>query len=180
LNPLSAKGGTVKNSESQPEAVYRLMETKVEARSAIVSVLSVAQREICIFDVDPKAMKDRDLGHRDQIETLRLFFLASRDHRMRIALHDTRGIEGELPRLVALLTQFSGQMHIHRTLGRASEARDSMVIADREHFWRKLHADHPRSVLTMYDPVGTRSILERFEEIWDQSELAVTGSSLGL
>lgn len=167
-------------SDSQPEKMYRLMETKAEARSAIDSVLAVAQREIRIFDADPKAMKERELGERDQIETLRLFFLASQEHRLRIALHDTRGIEGELPRLIGLLTLFSGQMQIHRTLGRASEARDSMVIADDAHFWRKLHVDHPRSVWTMYDPGSTRPFLERFEEIWDQSELAVTGSSLGL
>ena len=99
-------------SNSQPEKIYKLMETKAEARSAIVSVLAVAQREIRIFDADPKAMKERELGERDQIETLRTFFLASRDHRLRIALHDTRGIESELPRLIALLTQFSGQMQI--------------------------------------------------------------------
>ena len=167
-------------SDSQPEKIYRLMETKAESRNAIVSVLAVAQREIRIFDADPKAMKERELGERDQIETLRLFFVASRDHRMRIALHDTRGIEGDLPRLIALLIQFSGQIQIHRTLGRASEARDAMVIGDDAHFWRKLNVDHPRSVLTMYDAGGTRPFLERFEEIWDQSELAVTGSSLGL
>ena len=167
-------------SNSQPEKIYKLMETKAEARSAIVSVLAVAQREIRIFDADPKAMKERELGERDQIETLRTFFLASRDHRLRIALHDTRGIESELPRLIALLTQFSGQMQIHRTLGRASEARDSLVTADHAHFWRKLHVDHPRSVLSMHDPASASPYVERFEEIWDQSELAVTGSSLGL
>ena len=166
--------------DSQLEKIYRLMETRAEARSAIVSVLALAQREIRIFDADPKAMKEREFGEHDQIEILRIFLLAGRDHRMRIALHDTRGIESELPRLVALLTQFSGQIQIHRTLGRASEARDSMVIIDDEHFWRKLHVDHPRSVLTMYDAGDTRPFLERFEEIWDQSELAVTGSSLGL
>ena len=167
-------------SDPQPEKIYRLMETRAEARSAIDSVLALAQREIRIFDSDPKALKERELGERDQIETLRIFLLASRDHRMRIALHDTRGIESELPRLIALLTQFSGQIQIHRTLGRASEARDAMIIADDAHFWRKLHVDHPRSVLTMHDAGDTRPFLERFEEIWDQSELAVTGSSLGL
>ena len=167
-------------SDSQPEKIYRLMETRAEARSAIVSVLALAQREIRIFDSDPKALKERELGERDQIETLRIFLLASRDHRMRIALHDTRGVESELPRLIALLIQFSGQIQIHRTLGRASEARDAMIIADDAHFWRKLHVDHPRSVLTMHDAGDTRPFLERFEEIWDQSELAVTGSSLGL
>ena len=163
-----------------PEKVYRLMETRSEAREAIVDVLDQAKREIRIFDADAKTLKDRGLNEPLRIEGLRRCLLESRDHKLRIALHDTRGIEGDLPRLMDLLTQFSGQIQIHRTLGRAAEARDSMIIADDAHFWRKLHVDHPRSVVTIHDAVDTRAFLERFEEIWDQSELAVTGRNLGL
>lgn len=163
-----------------PEKIYRLMETRSEARAAIAEVVSQARREIRIFDVDPEILKDREFGQTPRIDALRKFLLASRDHRLRIVLHDTRGIESELPRLVALLTQFSGQIQINRTLGQAAEARDSMIIADEAHFWRKLHVDHPRSVLTLHSATDARPFLERFEEIWDQSELAVTGSNLGL
>lgn len=162
------------------EKVYRLMETRSEARAAIGEVVSLARRELRLFDSDPKMLKDREFGQPTRIEALRQLLLASRDHRLRIALHDTRGIEGELPRLVALLTQFSGQIRIHRTLGQAAEARDPMVIADEAHYWRKLHVDHPRSVVTLHSAVDARPLVERFEEIWDQSELAVSGSNLGL
>ena len=165
---------------SGPETVYRLMETRSEAHAAIAEVVALAQREIRIFDVDPAMLKEREFGQPVRIEMLRTFLLASRDHQLRIALHDTRGIESALPRLVALLTQFSGQIHIHRTLGQAAEARDPMIIADEAHFWRKLHIDHPRSVLTLHNATDARPFVERFEEIWEQSELAVTGSSLGL
>ena len=165
---------------SLPEKVYRLMETRSEAREAIADVLDQAKREIRIFDADAKILNDRGLNQPLRIEGLKRLLLESRDHKLRIALHDTRGIEGELPRLMDLLTQFSGQIQIHRTLGRAAEARDSMIFADDAHFWRKLHIDHPRSVVTLHDAVDTRPFLERFEEIWDQSELAVTGSKLGL
>ena len=163
-----------------PEKVYRLMETRGEARAAIEEVLGQAQREVRLFDSDPKMLKDREFGQPPRIDALRKLLLASRDHRLRIALHDTRGIESELPRLIALLTQFSGQIQIHRTLGQAAEARDPMVIADDAHFWRKLHIDHPRSVVTLRSAADARPFVERFEEIWDQSELAVTGSNLGL
>ncbi|MCY7389436.1 MAG: hypothetical protein LH481_15495 [Burkholderiales bacterium] len=163
-----------------PPKIYRLMETRSDARGAIADVLQMARREIRIFDADPKLLKERDLGKPARIELLRNLLLAGRDHKLRIALHDTRGIESELPRLMDLLTQFSGQIQIHRTSGRASEARDSMIIADEAHFWRKLHVDHPRSVLTLHDATDTRPLLDRFEEIWEQSELAVTGSRLGL
>ena len=169
------------DSPSLPaEKIYRLMETRREARDAIGEVVDQVRSDLRIFDADPQALKDHAFGDPARIESLRKFLLASRDHSLRIALHNTRGIESELPRLVALLTSFSGQIHIHRTLGQAAEARDAMVIADDAHFWRKLHVDHPRSVITLHSAVDTRPFLERFEEIWDQTELAVTGSSLGL
>ena len=169
------------NSPLPPcEKIYRLMETKSDARVAIDEVLSLAQREIRIFDASPKLLKEREYGMPSRIETMRNILLASRDHRLRIALHDTRGIESELPRLVSLLTQFSGQIQIHRTVGQAAEARDPMVIADDAHFWRKLHIDHPRSVVTLHSAADARPFVERFEEIWEQSEVAVTGSNLGL
>ena len=162
------------------EKIYRLMETRSEARAAIEEVVAQATREIRVFDADPKTLRDRDFGRATRIDTLRAFLRAGRDHKLRIALHDTSGIESELPRLVNLLTNFSGQVQIHRTLGQAAEARDPLVIADQAHFWHKLHMDHPRSVLMLHSAADARPFVERFEEIWDQSELAVTGSSLGL
>jgi hypothetical protein len=163
-----------------PEKIYRLMETRADARIAIEEVVVLAKREIRVFDADPKTLRDRDFGTATRIDTLRAFLRAGRDHKLRIALHDTRGIEIELPRLITLLTNFSGQVHIYRTLGQAAEARDPMVIADDAHFWHKLHIDHPRSVLNLHSAADARPFVERFEEIWEQSEQGVTGSSLGL
>lgn len=162
------------------EKVYRLMETRAEARAAIAEVLGQARRQIRIFEASPKTLRDRDFGQAERIEVLRSFLRANRDHQLRIVLHDTAGIESELPRLLTLLTVFSGQIQIHRTVGQAAEARDPMVLADDAHFWHKLHLDHPRSVLTLHSVIDARPFVERFEEIWEQSELAVSGSSLGL
>lgn len=163
-----------------PAPVYRLMASNAEAVAAQESVIVAAQRELRVFDINPRTLHDRGFGNPARIEVLRKLLLASRGHRMRIALHDATAIEGELPRLMDLLTRFSGQIQIHRTLGQAAEARDPMIIADDEHFWRRLHIDQPRSVLTLNNAPDTRPFLERFEEIWEKSELAVSGSTLGL
>ena len=64
--------------------------------------------------------------------------------------------------------------------GQAVLARDPVIIADDAHFWHKLHIDHPRSVMTLNSAADARPFVERFEEIWELSEVAVTGSSLGL
>ncbi len=163
-----------------PATVYRMMESRAEAQQAIGEVLAAATRVLRIFDLNPTALQEREFGRTERIEAMRNVLRASRNHRLQIALHETRGIESELPRLVQLMTQFSGQIAVHRTLGAAREARDPLVLADDAHFWHKLHADHPRSVLTLHDINATQPLLERFEQIWESSELAVSGGTLGL
>jgi hypothetical protein len=156
------------------------MESNGDAVGAIEQVVNAARRELRVFDATPRALKDRDFGRPARIERLRTLLLANRGHRLRIVLHDLKAIENELPRLVDLLTRFSGQIQIHRTVDQATEARDSMIIADDSHFWRKLHIDQPRSVITLHDAIDTRPLVDRFEEIWGESELAVSGCTLGL
>ncbi|MEP7154937.1 MAG: hypothetical protein ABI905_04135 [Betaproteobacteria bacterium] len=166
--------------ENLPPPVYQLMSSNAEALEAQERVIAATQRELRIFDMNARTLHDRGFGSPARIEVLRTMLLSTRGHKMRIALHDVKGIESELPRLMDLLARFSGQILIHRTFGAAAEARDPMIIADEDHFWRKLNIDQPRSVLTMYNAVDTRPFIDRFEEIWEKSELAVSGSTLGL
>ncbi len=167
-------------SNDSAAPVYRLMDTNADALVAIDQVIGAARRELRIFDASPRTLHDRGFGSPAMIEKLRRLLLGSRGHSLRIALHETQGIEAELPRLIDLLTRFSGQIQIHRTIGQAAEARDPMIVADDAHFWRKLHVDQPRSVITLNNAADTRPFLERFEEIWEKTELAVSGSTLGL
>lgn len=168
--------------DTQPPATheYRITESTTEANEAIEVVTSLATREMCLFDATPHALRDKGFGSAARIEKLREILRITRSHRLRIVLHETAGIETELPRLLNLQTQFSGQIAIHRSAGRAREARDSLAIADDSHFWRKLHVEHPRSVVSLHSAKDAKPICERFEEIWESSEPTVFGSSLGL
>jgi hypothetical protein len=156
------------------------MQNNADSVGAIEQVVNAARRDLRVFDATPRTLRERGFGSPSRIELLRTLFLTDRGHRLRIVLHDVKAIENELPRLLDLLTQFSDQIQVNRTVDQATEARDAMIIADNSHFWRKLHIDQPRAVITLHDPVGTRPFLERFEEIWEQSEPAVSGSTLGL
>lgn len=167
-------------SGDSPLKTYRIMETNAEAADAIEQVVRAAQRELRIFDATPRTLHGRGFGSPNRIDTVRAMLLANRGHRLRVVLHDIAAIENELPRLIDLLTRFSGQIQIHRTIDQATEARDPMIIADECFFWRKLHIDQPRSVITLHDASDTRPLIERFEEIWEKSELATSGSTLGL
>ena len=163
-----------------PEKIYRLMEGNADALAAIDSVVDAATRELRVFDASARSLRDRGFANPARIEVLRNLLSADRAHRLRVILHDTRAIETELPRLLDLLTRFSGQIQIHRTVGQAVDARDPMVIADKSHFWRRLHIDHPRSVVNLNDDAASLPIIDRYEQIWEQSELAVSGGTVGL
>ena len=163
-----------------PEVIYRLMDSTSEGLLAINEVIGQAQHEIRIFDVSAQSLRSRDFGHPARIETLKKILLADRNNRLRIALHETRGIESELARLVELLALFSNQISIHRTMGAARDAKDVMIIADQAHFWRKPYFEHLHSVLTLHDQAAAQPFVDRFEQIWESTEVAVTGSTVGL
>lgn len=160
--------------------VYRLMDSKVEASNAVDEVVACAKTEIRIFDSTAAALRDRDFGSPARIDRLRQLLIVNRQHRLRIVLHETRGIESELPRLMNLMALLSSQIRIHRSTASAREARDVMIVADDAHFWRKPYFEHPRSILTLCDPVATQPFVDRFEEIWQNSEPAVSGGMAGL
>ena len=162
------------------ETVYRLMDSKAEAIAAVADVVACATSEVCIFDTDPAAMRDREFGRPVRIDQLRQLLMANRQNRLRIVMHDTQAIESTLPRLVSLQSLLPSQIKIHRTTGAAREARDVMIIADDAHFWRKPYFDHPRSILTLHDPIAAQAFIDRFEEIWGNSEPAVSAGVAGL
>ncbi len=162
------------------DRIYKLLEGRTEASAAIDAVINSSGAEIAIFDVNVRALAERGYASPDRHDALRRLLLSARQHRVRMALHDLQGFESILPRLHQLLTQFSGQMLVHRTVGIAREAADPLLIGDDCHFWHKLHIDHPRSVLTLNDAPDCGPWRERFEEIWESSELAISGTTLGL
>ena len=162
------------------EVIYRLMDSSGDALTAIDDVIGQAHHVIRIFDGSAQSLRARGFGHPKRIESLKQLLHTNRNNHLQIALHETIGIERELARLMGLLTLFSDQIAIHRTTGVARDAKDVMIIADTAHFWRKPYFEHPRSVLTLHDVNATQPFIDRFEQIWESTELAVTGSTAGL
>jgi hypothetical protein len=140
-------------------------------------VVSRARQSLLIFDHD---LKPRGFNSPQRCEALRAFLLAGRANKIHIALHETRGLEADCPRLVVLRQQFHSNITIHQTLGVARNANDPLIIADQNAYWHKLHYQHPRSVLVLDDALDTLALTERFNEIWESSEPAIVGGAAGL
>jgi hypothetical protein len=156
------------------------MNTNSEARDAVASLIASAKQELMIFDRTPIALRERGLGKPEVNEQMRSMLLGGKYRKIRIALHEVQSLESELPRLVSLMGHFGGQVMIHQVTGAARQIEDVLFLADGDSVWRKPVYSHPRSVMNFGDKASAKPYLERFEEIWGSSELAITDRRSGL
>ena len=160
-----------------PKSDYRPISGIAESLAAIEEVVGTAQRAIRVFDI---SLTNRGFNSPGLTEKLRQFFVAGRAHRLFIALHNTELLERESPRLLQLLRQFPMSIEIHRTLAQARNAMDPFVVADDHSVWHQHHHEQPRAIVALRSPADATPIVQRFDEIWELSEPAVSATTLGL
>lgn len=163
--------------ETVPKPSYRPLSGIAESLTAIEEVIATAQRTIRVFDI---SLANRGFNSPAVAELLRQFLVRGRAHRLFIALHNTDLLERESPRLLQLLRQFPMSIEIHRTLAQARKAMDPFVVADDHSVWHQLHHEQPRAIVALHSPSDAQPIMQRFDEIWDLSEPAVSATTLGL
>lgn len=163
--------------QQPPKPSYRQISGIAESLAAIDEVIGAAERTIRVFDF---TLANRGFNAPARAERLRHFFVAGRAHRLQIALHEPELLERECPRLLMLLRQFPMAIEIHRTVGQARDAADPFLVADDHSVWHQLRHDQPRAIVALHSPADATPILQRFEEIWDLSEPAVSSTTLGL
>ena len=164
-------------SDVAPKPSYRPLAGIAENNEAIDEVIASAQRSIRVFDI---SLSNRGFNSPLRADRLSQFFVAGRAHRLYIALHNTELLERESPRLLQLLRQFPMSIEIHRTVAQARKAMDPFVVADDHSVWRQLHHEQPRAIVALHSPADAMPIAQRFDEIWDLSEPAVSATKLGL
>ncbi len=165
------------SDEKHAERIYRQLAGIADSQEAIDQVIGVAERTIRIFDI---SLSNRGFNTPARAERLREFLVRGRTHRLLIALHETDLLERENARLLTLLRQFPMSIEIHRTLAQARNATDPFVLADDHSVWHQLHYEQPRAVVALHAPADALPISQRFDEIWDLSEPAVSATTLGL
>lgn len=162
---------------SKPEPSYRQLSSIAESQAAIDEVIATARTTLRLFDF---TLGTRGFNSASRIEALRRFFVAGRSHRLLIALHEPETLERECPRLLTLLRQFPMSIEIHRTLAQARTAADPFIVADDHSVWHQLHHTQLRAIVALHSPADASPIAQRFDEIWELSEPAVSATTLGL
>jgi hypothetical protein len=161
----------------EPKPSYRQITGLADSRAAIDEVIAVAQKSISIFDFD---LDQRGFGAPDRIEKLRHFLAAGLAHTLRIALHDPERLQRAEPRLLMLMRQMPRSVSIHRTVGEARKAMDPFVLADDHSVWHLMYQGQPRAIVALHSPPDAAPLKDRFEEIWELSEPAVSPTTTGL
>ena len=160
-----------------PPPERALIASRADYLSAAQTVYALAQRELCIFDPDLEMLSPNSA---EQGEHWKRLLRGGADRRLRIAVHEPGVIQRNCPRLLLLLRDFSTQIAIYRTEGVARRAQDRFILADALHYVRRPVAEQPHGVFTRHSPGEARALHDRFEEIWEASELAISATTLGL
>ncbi len=143
---------------------------------AVDTLIDLALGRIRVFD----RQLNRAYNAHARTEALRRFLLANKANRLAIVVHDAARIRLDCPRLVALQRHFGHAVSIQQTQSIARGVYDPFAIVDGSHYARRFHFDNPRGVLVLNDAEGAGTLVQRFEEIWEASQPAVTATTLGL
>jgi hypothetical protein len=144
--------------------------------AALDELLMNASQTVRIFD---KSI-GRNFNSPHRYELLAQFLLARRTNRVRIVLHETANIVRDCPRMMMLLKRFSHGLAINQTLPAARRVYDPFAVADDTRFVRRFHHTDVRGAATIGDIAATSLLIKRFDEIWEASASAVTGTTIGL
>jgi hypothetical protein len=144
--------------------------------AATDELIVLAQRSVRIFD---RAL-GRAFNSAQRIDALSRLLLERRTNRVRIVVHDASNIVAECPRLMTLLRRFSDTLAIHQTLRAARGVYDPFAIADEMRFVHRFHYDSMRGVAVIGDLAATRTLISRFDDIWEASSPAASATTIGL
>lgn len=156
---------------------YTLLTSEVAYRQACDTILSLAEREILIFDRDLAALR---LEERARLETLAGFLRGNSLRRIRMVLHDPGPLERNAPRLMQIIVRYSHAMEVRQSPDNLRQLADTHLLADGRYAVRRFHVDQPRSALIVDDQAYIQPWHQRFEELWDLSQPCLRFNTTGL
>jgi hypothetical protein len=144
---------------------------------AIDLIITHANNTLMIFDQDLK------LGEYASIiryENIKRFLNRDAHTRLTMVLHDSDYLIKYCPRLYSLLETYGHKITVYLTNDAAKVAKDCFIIADGQHYVRRVHIDHARFKYALNDIESSASLMMRFNELLDETTMTVSPTQLGL
>jgi hypothetical protein len=161
---------------TEPESQQSSIDGNSEYEAALDTLFAQSGRTLRIFD---RALSSSyNSPHRQDL--LRKFLLSNRVARILIVVHDATNIVRDCPRMVNLVRELSHAISFNETQSEAKGVYDPFAVVDERHYVHRFHYDGPRGTLALEEPQGAHGFVQRFEEIWEASVPAVSGTTLGL
>lgn len=144
---------------------------------AINIILASAQHELLIFDQD---LSHGDFASLQKYELFQQFLSQNVNSRLTIILQDTGFFQEKCPRLFNLLNVYRHKMTVYETNQSVKHAKDCFVLADNQHYVKRIHIDQARFKYGLNDLESVDVLDSRFKELLEATQDTVTITKLGL
>lgn len=144
---------------------------------AINLVLTRAQHKLFIFDQD---LSHGNFASIEKSGFLQDFLSTNIASQLKIVLQDASFFQNRCPRLLNLLEIYGHKMRVYITSSSVKHAKDCFILADGEHYIKRIHIDQARFKYAFDDKKSVEALNTRFMELLDASAETVTLKPLGL
>lgn len=144
---------------------------------AIHLILSKAQQRLLIFDQDLKRGNFSSLANYQLLENFLASNIASE---VSIILQNADYFQQQCPRLNALLKLYQHKMSVYITDNSVKNIKESFMVADEEHYIKRIHIDQARFRYGLNDRTSTEVLHNRFLELKSAVQDSISSTTLGL
>lgn len=140
-------------------------------------ILASAQSELLIFDQD---LRHGNFACVKKFELFQRFLSDNRNSRLTIVLQNTTFFQEKCPRLYKLLAIYGHKMTVYETNNTAKHAKDCFILADQQHYIKRIHIDQARFKYAFNDAESVLQLQSRFQDLLEATETTVSVTRLGL
>jgi hypothetical protein len=144
---------------------------------AIDIVLANAQNELLIFDQD---LRCGDFSSLKKYTFFQQFLSENLNSRLTIVLQNATFFKEKCPRLYQLLDLYGHKMTVYETNETAKHAKDCFILADGQHYIKRIHIDHARFKYALNDAPTVEQLNTRFGELLEATQTTISTTTLGL
>jgi len=144
---------------------------------AISLILANAKSKILIFDQD---LSRGNFASLEKFNLLQKFLTENIASRLTIIVQDATFFQEKCPRLFNLLMIHGHKMSVHVTNASVKHVKECFILADGKHYVKRIHIDQARFKYALDDVQSVEVLNNRFQELQDAIEDAVTTKPLGL
>lgn len=140
-------------------------------------IIASAQQELRVFDQD---LSRGGFHNKKNSELLQRFLNTNPNSRLTIILQGTEFLKKECPRLTNLLQVYGHKITIYETNQSVKHAKDCFIVADSQHYIKRIHIDQARFKYGLDEAITTNILNNRFNDLLEETQDMVTMTTLGL